>query len=277
MTDIATALTGSLTKNGEAVATANQPMGGFKHTNVDDATARTEYAQAAQVQDGGLVYLTSVSGTDTITATAALSMSAYATGMALTFIPAGNNTGATTLNVNGIGAKNVFANNAACGGGELRAGIPVSVVYDGTQFQVLGTRPCVLQIVHATDAGSSHSSTSYSNLNGGVKSITPKSADSKILIEVSFRGRIGNVSAANAQGTFSLYEASAGSALGNEYVLEAFTSAGGTGVGGPVTIRHQVDSSGVVARTFGLQAKTSNASGAVGGTLMVWTLTEYLA
>ena len=68
--DIATALTQSLAKDGQTVPTANLPMGGFKHTNVNTASARTEYARASQVQDGTFTYLSSVSGVDTITASA---------------------------------------------------------------------------------------------------------------------------------------------------------------------------------------------------------------
>lgn len=138
MTDIADALTASLAKDGQTVPTANLPMGGYRHTNVDDAGARTDYARADQVQDSALTYLTSVAGTNTITATAPLSLAAYTAGQRFTFIPAGTNTGATTLNVSSIGAKNIYRNGAALAGGEIVSGSPVEVVYDGTQFQLVG-------------------------------------------------------------------------------------------------------------------------------------------
>jgi len=138
MSDIADALTASLAKDGQVVPTANLPMGGYRHTNVDDAAARTDYARADQVQDGTLVYLTSPAGTNTITATAPLSLTAYAAGQTFRFIPANTNTGATTLNINSIGAKNIFRNGAALLGGEIVASGPVEVFYDGTQFQLIG-------------------------------------------------------------------------------------------------------------------------------------------
>lgn len=81
-------------------------------------------------------YLTSVSGTDTITASGAVS--AYAAGQRFTFIPAATNTGATTININSIGAKNIYAFGAACVGGELVSGVPAEIVYDGTRFQIIG-------------------------------------------------------------------------------------------------------------------------------------------
>ena len=52
-----------------------------------------------------------------------------------------SNTGALTLNINSIGAQNVYrtvpAGLAALGGGEVLAAQLVSVVWDGTQFQLL--------------------------------------------------------------------------------------------------------------------------------------------
>ena len=52
MDDIASALTASVAADGQTVPTADLPMGGFKHTNVDDAALRAQYASAGQVQDG---------------------------------------------------------------------------------------------------------------------------------------------------------------------------------------------------------------------------------
>lgn len=138
MTDIANAITASLAKDGQTVPTANLPMGGYRHTGVDDAAARTDYARADQVQDSTLTYLTSVAGTNTITATAPLSLAAYAAGQEFSFIPAVTNTGATTLNINSIGAKNIYRNGAALVGDELTANAPVRVMYDGTRFHIVG-------------------------------------------------------------------------------------------------------------------------------------------
>lgn len=136
--DIATALTQSIAKDGQTVPTANLPMGGYKHTNVNTASARTEYARASQVQDGTLAYLTSVSGADTITASAPIGLSAYAAGQEFGFIAAGANTGAVTLNINGIGAKDVTKRGStALVADDIISGSFVIVRYDGTRFQVV--------------------------------------------------------------------------------------------------------------------------------------------
>jgi hypothetical protein len=80
--------------------------------------------------------LSSVAGTNTITATAA-GLTAYAAGQEFAFIPANTNTGATTINITSLGAKNVYWNGAACVGGELRQSVPAKVRYDGTQFHII--------------------------------------------------------------------------------------------------------------------------------------------
>lgn len=135
--DIATALTNSIAKDGQTTPTANLPMGGFKHTGTAVAASTTDYARADQVQNSSLQYLTSVSGVDTITAAAPLTLAAYATGQKFRFISAGANTGAATLNINSIGAKSITKLGAtALAAGDIPSGAIVEVLYDGTQFQL---------------------------------------------------------------------------------------------------------------------------------------------
>lgn len=136
--DIGTALTGSIAKDGQTTPTANLPMGGFAHTNVADATVRAQYATAGQAQDSAFTFLTSPAGTNAITATASLGMSAYVTGQRFFFVAAAANTGAVTLNINAIGVKSVTKNGTtALVAGDIAINAVVQVVYDGTQFQLL--------------------------------------------------------------------------------------------------------------------------------------------
>jgi len=139
--DLASGLTNCLTKDGQTTPTANLPMGGYAHTGVADATARTQYAKVSQIQDGGYVTLASVSGADTITATCAPAITAYAAGQFFTFVSAGANTGAVTLNINSLGAKAVTKEGTtALAAGEIASGAVVCVEYDGTRFQIVGGR-----------------------------------------------------------------------------------------------------------------------------------------
>ena len=84
---------------------------------------------------GGL--LTSVSGTNTITATLGTTITLAANDI-FVLVPASNNTGATTLNINSGGAKNIYLNGAAIGADVLVSGRPVVVRYNGTEFDIIG-------------------------------------------------------------------------------------------------------------------------------------------
>ncbi len=62
----------------------------------------------------------------------------YITGMPFTFSAANANTGASTLNINGLGTKAiVLPNGAALAGGEIVAGQMVTVIYDGTSLRMM--------------------------------------------------------------------------------------------------------------------------------------------
>jgi hypothetical protein len=60
-------------------------------------------------------------------------------GQPLWITPANSNTGAATLNLSGsgFGAKALIARGSACVGGELIAGVPALVIYDGTSYNIL--------------------------------------------------------------------------------------------------------------------------------------------
>jgi hypothetical protein len=176
LTDIATALTQSISQDGQTPITNNLPMTGFKHTNVANAQSRNEYASAAQCQDNTFDWLTAVSGTDTITASTAIVMGAYAAGQCFRFVSSGaNTTTSVTLNLNGIGAKAITKNGStALAVGDIPSGAVVEVVYDGTRFQLVGT-----SVNHASTADSATSATTATNatsLTGTSTSNIPSSA-----------------------------------------------------------------------------------------------------
>lgn len=81
--------------------------------------------------------LSAVAGTNTITATGPTTVTAYAANQRFVFTPANTNTGATTISISSIGAKNVFLNGQALSGGELLISVPLLVQYDGTQFNIV--------------------------------------------------------------------------------------------------------------------------------------------
>lgn len=82
--------------------------------------------------------LSSVAGTNTITATAPNAPTAYFAGQTFRFVAAGTNTGAVTLNIGGLGAKAVTkSGTSAMDAGDIVSGAVVQVTYDGTQFQLV--------------------------------------------------------------------------------------------------------------------------------------------
>jgi hypothetical protein len=78
------------------------------------------------------------SGTNTITLAYTVAPAAYVQGESFSFIAGGTNTGAATLNVNGLGVKNITKRGTtALAGSEILNGEAVTVQYDGTEFQLV--------------------------------------------------------------------------------------------------------------------------------------------
>jgi hypothetical protein len=143
LSDIATGLSTVICKDGQTTVTANLPMATFKHTGVGAASATTEYARYDQVQNSAPMVLASVAGTNTVTGTASPTPAAYVRGQVFRFDPAVTNTGATTLNVSSLGAGAVQSRAQALVGGELIAGVPVSVFVSTSTpvFEILNSAP----------------------------------------------------------------------------------------------------------------------------------------
>ena len=67
-----------------------------------------------------------------------LSLTAYATGLTLRIIPNFTNSGAATINVDGLGAKSITKLGAtAVASGDITSGRVYTLAYDGTQFQIV--------------------------------------------------------------------------------------------------------------------------------------------
>lgn len=119
-------------------AGANGPDGTSDAPSTLDDAIRYALSFVAQLRDGAHEYATGIAGSNTITGTIATNPTAYVTGREYRFVAAAANTGAATLNLNSLGAKAITKNGAAAlTGGEIASGQAVTVVYDGTQFQLV--------------------------------------------------------------------------------------------------------------------------------------------
>ena len=82
--------------------------------------------------------LSSVAGTNTITATATPTLTSYQAGATYSFIAANTNTGATTISIDGLAAKSITKNGSvALTAGDIQAGKMMLIEYDGTVFQLM--------------------------------------------------------------------------------------------------------------------------------------------
>lgn len=137
--DFANEITNSIAKDGQTTPTANLPMGTFRHTGVGAASARTDYARASQVQDGAFSYGAAGGTADAITVTLSPAITAYTAGLRVHTIASGANTGAVTLNVNGVGAQAVKKRGGtALDANDIPgAGYPLYFVHDGTDWELL--------------------------------------------------------------------------------------------------------------------------------------------
>lgn len=140
--DFRDGINNTLAKDGSNAATGNLNIGSYRLTAVAAATARTDAAQVGQVQDGDYIWLGTTTGTATAqTATATPAITAYKAGQKFR-MKVGTGLGSTgstrtahTLNINGIGAKNIKRQSGQDPtlGVWLEARI-MELVYDGTNF-----------------------------------------------------------------------------------------------------------------------------------------------
>lgn len=101
--------------------------GGHNHDGVNSTKITTVYNYAADT-----------ASTDTYVIAPSPAFDAYAAGMEIKFKAVTANTGACTVNVNGLGAKNLLTlNDVTPPDNYIEAGSIVVAVYDGTSFQMI--------------------------------------------------------------------------------------------------------------------------------------------
>lgn len=105
----------------------------------DAAKAATSQGVAKAVQSGGYSYAADSGAANTIAITLTPAPAAYTAGLAVEVKMNATNTGATTINVNGLGAKSVQFGGVALVAGQLVAGQVYCFIYDGTNFQLQTT------------------------------------------------------------------------------------------------------------------------------------------
>ena len=169
--------------------------------------------------------LTAVGGTaNAITATGPSSMAAYPIGIPFRFTPTLANTGATTINISGIGAVNLMKyGTTALVAGDLIAGSFAQISYDGTRFQLINPRTADVSVVSGT----------LPITNGGTGATTAPQA----LINLGATGRLIAVRAFTATGVYT-------PTPGTNSILLKMWGAGGAGGGNVATAAGQISLGG---------------------------------
>lgn len=134
LTDIATALTNSVSRDGAGSMAGNLNMGtSYKLTNLAVGSARTDSIRLSQVQDGATNYAADSGAADAYVVTLSPAITSYTQGMVVRFKATNANTGASTLNVNGVAAEAIVKNvSDALEADDIAAGQLCTVVYDAT-------------------------------------------------------------------------------------------------------------------------------------------------
>jgi len=144
---LATGLSNSIAKDGQTTITANIPFNSKKITALANGSARTDSVALGQVQDNSFGTLGTLGGSaDTYTATPLPAITAYATGSEFNLKVNVDNTGASTLNVSAVAAKNIKKYDGAGSkidleAGDLQQDQYYKVIYDGTDFVLIGKNP----------------------------------------------------------------------------------------------------------------------------------------
>jgi hypothetical protein len=128
----------------------------------------------------------------------------YSSNMDVNFIPTNTNTGASTVNIEGLGVVGIRLNGVALTGGELAAGVRTSMIYDSVNgwFELVFEAGKVVQSVNFQTGAYSSGVTSIpkdntkpQNTEGDeymTLAITPKATTNKLIIEIVVNGTVSD-------------------------------------------------------------------------------------
>lgn len=153
---------------------------GMAAAAVNDTARQMMADLVREFQVNAVKVLASVAGTNTITGSMTPDLTSYSNGMMVIFTPANNSTGAATINIDSLGAKNIVkGDGTALESGDLQASTVHFLIYDGTNFVLLN--PLSFNLVNGTLSGTL-SVTGALTLNGSL------TTDNTTADETGFKG-----------------------------------------------------------------------------------------
>jgi len=131
------------------VATQTETENGSATGGTGASLVATPASIAARVQQSDWSYAADAEASDTYVITLTPAPAAYAAGELFHFKANTANTGAATLNVNALGALAILKNDdEVLTDGDIQAGQIVSVVHDGTQFQMVSPTAAQMSVAN---------------------------------------------------------------------------------------------------------------------------------
>ena len=141
------------------------------------------------LQNGSYTYATSSSAANTYSATLAHPPAAYTAGLTALIKFTNANTGAATINLNSLGAKNIkHLDGSALNSGDIASGMIALLIYDGTNFQLVGLNPAnyVTQTQHQNDTPTYAASTTAANTYTATLSPAPTAYTAGMRVSILF-------------------------------------------------------------------------------------------
>lgn len=230
------------------------------------------------LQNNSLVYSTDTGTANTCVVSYAPAITALVDGMVLWFKAKVSNTGATTLNVNGLGAQPVVGGaHSALQGGEIIANGQCVVVWNATlsSFVLIGCTGASLQVAPATNSNHalqlgqatgrllrtsifSNTGTQKISIDGGTATTTGATTFTSLAATTKVRVRV---------------QAGGGSGAGTTSTVAANASVGaGGGAGGYAESILTSGFSGGITVTVGIGGTAQSSSGVAGGSSSFGTL-----
>jgi hypothetical protein len=162
---------------------------------VGDAVLPGQACTAAQAVAGGLMFANDTGAANAYVVTLAVAPAAYTSGMMVSFKASNANTGASTINVNGLGIKTLYrSTGAACLSGDIALNQVVTAVYNGTSFQATTSFATQLAASETACSGSATTATTQAGI------ATTKASESSASASASETSRLASgVSATNSE------------------------------------------------------------------------------
>lgn len=181
-----------------------------------------------KIQQGRITYCVDTGAANALVASLDFPPSEYTAGIELTVKVAATNTGVSTLNLNGLGVKTIKrVDGSALSAGDLTAGYIVKLVYDGTDFRLLGASEAAASS-SATAAAASAAAAAASETNAATSATNAATSATNAATSATNAANSATAaaqSATDAANAVSGYVAKAGSTMTGALTLHGAPTA----------------------------------------------------